>query len=332
MDKKVLNFGIVGAGMIADFHAKAINSLENALLLGVCDAMNEKAQRFKEKYNIKAYQSFEEMLLDEKIDAVCICTPSGFHKQNAIAALNAKKHVVLEKPMAFTLEESNEIIAAAEKNGRLITVISQLRFSKDIQRVKKLISEGAFGKIVFADLYMKYWRSENYYSQSDWKGTRRFDGGGALMNQGIHGVDILLYLMGNARVLHSKNKTSYHDIEVEDQSVAMLEFKNGALGVIEASTCAFPGFERKIEIIGSNGCAVLKENRLEKLVINGKEEEICKNTETSKTASDPSAFDYNLHSLQLSNFIGAVFNENELLIDGTEGSRAVALIEEIYKN
>lgn len=332
MDKKVLNFGIVGAGMIADFHAKAIGSLSNATLLGVCDKNPENAEKFAQKYNICAYADFEEMLKSENVDAVCICTPSGFHKENAIAALNAKKHVVLEKPMAFTLEESNEIIAAAKQNGKLITVISQLRFSEDVNRLKKLISEDSFGKIVFADLYMKYWRSENYYSQSDWKGTRRFDGGGALMNQGIHGVDILLYLMGNARVLHSKNKTAYHNIEVEDQSVSMIEFDCGALGVIEASTCAFPGFERKIEIIGSNGCAVLKENRLEKLVINGKEEEICKNTETSKTASDPSAFDYNLHSLQLSNFIGAVFNENELLIDGTEGSRAVALIEEIYKN
>lgn len=331
MNKKVLNFGIVGAGMIADFHSRAIGSLANAALLGVCDKNVSNAETFSEKHGIRAYESLEKMLRDDKIDAVCICTPSGFHKENAIAALKAKKHVVLEKPMAFTVSDSNEIISTAKENGKLVTVISQLRFSEGVGKVKKLISEGAFGKIVFADLYMKYWRSESYYSQSDWKGTRKFDGGGALMNQGIHGVDILLYLMGNAQVLSAKNKTAYHNIEVEDQSVAMVEFENGALGVIEASTCAFPGFERKIEIMGSEGCCILKENKLEKLVIKGEEIELDNNVSVSKTASDPSAMDFNLHALQISNFIGAVFNENELLIDGAEGSRAVALIEKIYK-
>ena len=241
MDKKIVRFGILGCGMIARFHADAIDSLENAQLLGAASANPDSAKAFAEARGIQAYESYEAMLADPKIDAVCICTPSGFHAENALQALRAKKHVVLEKPMAFTAAECQQIKEAADKSGCVLTVICQLRFSKDVQRIRKLLAENAFGKLVFCDLYMKYWRDPAYYASSNWKGTKEFDGGGALMNQGIHGVDLLLYLVGDAKVLCAKNKTHFHDIEVEDLSVAMLEFENGALGVIEASTCSNPG-------------------------------------------------------------------------------------------
>ena len=331
MSLKKLNFGILGCGVIADFHAMAILKLPDANLLGVADNNVITAQRFADKYSVKYYPDYETMLGDSEIDAVCICTPSGFHADNAIAALNAKKHVVLEKPMAFTAERAREIEAVAKENGCVLTVISQLRFSQDIQRVKKLMAENAFGKIVFCDLYMKYWRSCEYYSSSNWKGTRKFDGGGALMNQGIHGVDILLYLVGDAKVISAKNKTVFHNIDVEDASVALLEFENGAMGVIEASTCAYPGFDRKIEIIGTEGSVVLKENKIEKLVVHG--ETIIdglKNESLLSTSSNPTAMSADLHTMQLGNFINAVSGVEDLLIDAAEGAKAVSLIEEIY--
>ena len=330
MNKQVLNFGILGCGMIADFHARAIRAIENAQLLGVADNNIASAERFSQKYGVAFYQSFEEMLADSRIDAVCICTPSGFHADNAIAALKAGKHVVVEKPIAISAADAEKVAAAAKESGRILTVVSQLRFAADVQRVKQLVEQNAFGKIVFCDLNMKYWRSPEYYAGSVWKGTKRFDGGGALMNQGIHGVDLILYIMGNAKITAAKTKTAFHNIEVEDTAVAMLEFENGAVGVIEASTCAYNGFERKIEILGTNGCAVLKENQLEKLIVNGQTVIDGSAQEVAGTASDPAAMDILGHKTQIRNFIGAILGEEALLIDANEGSRAVALIEEIY--
>ena len=194
MTDKKLRFGILGCGMIAKFHADAITSLENAILFGAADNNPATAQKYAAKYGIKAYGDYDQMLNDPQIDAVCICTPSGFHAENALKALKAGKNVVLEKPMALNTADADKIIATCTETGKKLTVICQLRFSEDILRVKKLISEDAFGKIVMCNLSMKYWREEEYYSQSAWKGTKKFDGGGALMNQGIHGIDLLLYI------------------------------------------------------------------------------------------------------------------------------------------
>ena len=328
--KSVLNFGILGCGMIADVHAKAILSLDNANLYGVADNNLAYAEKFAEKHGVKAYSNYEEMLADGDIDAVCICTPSGFHAQNAICALNAGKNVVLEKPMAITYADTQKLIDICKKTDKKLTVISQLRFSKDVNKLKKLVEEKAFGSLAFCNLYMKYWRSAEYYSSSEWKGTLAFDGGGALMNQGIHGVDLLLYIAGNANVLGAKKQTVYHNIEVEDSVAALLQFDNGAIGTVEAATCTYPGFERKIEILGSNGCAVLCEDKLEKLIVGGQSLLEGDSGTVAATASNPAAVEYENHAMQIDNFIKAIQGDEKLLIDGFEGQRAVKLIEEIY--
>ena len=328
---KKINFGILGGGAIAAFHADAINELDDANLVGLFDPNPENSKAFSEKYGIKAYASYSGMLEDSGIDAVCICTPSSFHAEGAINALEHSKHVVLEKPMAFTAEEADKIIEACEKSNCILTVISQRRFSDDIRYVKKLVEENAFGTISFCDLYLKYWRKEDYYSSSPWKGTLAMDGGGALMNQGIHGVDIVLYIMGEAKLLHGKVKTMYHKIETEDTAIALLEFKNGAMGVIEGSTCSFPGYARRIEIMGSTGSVIIRENSIEKLVLNGETVIVRTNeSHSDATASDPLAMSNKLHKMQISNFIGAINGTEELLIDAKEGKKAVSLIEKIY--
>ena len=326
-----VTFGIIGCGAIADFHAKALNSISDARLIGAFDQSEQSAKGFCAKYGIRQYASYQEMLSDSLIDAVCICTPSGFHSENAIIALENKKHVVLEKPMAFTVEEASKIKKAADKSGRLLTVISQLRFSEDILYVKKLISENALGKLVFCDLYMKYWRSPEYFSSSTWRGTLKFDGGGALMNQGIHGVDLLLYLAGEATVKSALMKTVYHNIEVEDAIISMLQFDNGALGTIEASTCCNPGFERTIEITGTEGSVILKENAIESLIIKG--ETIINRNELSiaHTSSDPTNMSCDQHRKQLENFINGIYQKEAIFVDYQEGLKAISLIEQIYK-
>lgn len=330
MIEKKIRFGILGCGMIADFHAAAIGALENAQLVGVADASCKKAEQFADKYAVKAYTDYEDMLQDACIDAVCICTPNGYHAENAITALQAKKHVVLEKPMAIHTADAQRIIKACKENDRLLTVVSQLRFSEDVGRVKQLLAENAFGKLVFCNLSMKYWRDPAYYAAGVWKGTKALDGGGALMNQGIHGVDLLLYIAGDAKVLGAKTQTVFHDIEVEDTAVAMLEFENGCVGTLEASTCAYPGFERVIEITGSEGCAILRENTLTKLIVHGETVIDRENVTLAGTASDPAAMSHSLHAMQIDNFIQAIYGQEELLMDCRQGQRAVKLIEEIY--
>ena len=332
MKMNKINFVIIGTGMISFTHADAINSIERASLLGVFDKNEERAEEFAKKFSIKNYASYEDVLSDPSVDAVCICTPSGLHAEQAIDALNHGKNVVVEKPMALTKEDCDRVIETVKKTGKTLTVICQLRFSEDVQTLKKLYKEKAFGTVSLCDLYMKYWRESSYYEGSVWRGTKALDGGGALMNQGVHGVDLLLYITGGAKLVSARAKAAYHNIEVEDTGVALLEYENGAFGVIEGSTCAYPGFARSLEIHGSTGCAILKDGLLDKLIVNG-EDITPDNSKKEKpaSASNPAITDFALHKKQLENFIGAIRGEEELLIDANEGKRAVALIESIYK-
>jgi predicted dehydrogenase len=231
--------------------------------------------------------------------------------------------------MALSTAEADALVKASEEAGKLVTVISQLRFSEDIQKVKRLVAENAFGKISLCNLYMKYYRSPSYYSSSPWKGTLKFDGGGALMNQGIHGVDLLQYLVGGVKHVQGKIATLSHRIEVEDTVVATVELENGALGVIVGSTCAYPGFERRIEIHGETGYAILTENYIAQLMIDGKVVPL-KEFSASKTAQDASAVDSECHTLQIENLLDAIEGKAPLLVDCREGKKAVEIIEKIY--
>ena len=328
----MFKFGILGCGMIANIHAAAISGIENATLIGVADNKKEFAKNFAQKYNVKAYATYEELLADKELDVVCICTPSCFHAPNAIQALESGKHVVLEKPMAFTAEEADKVIQTSERTGKFLTVISQLRFSPDVIKLKNFIQDGAFGKITLCTLSMKYYRSQEYYASSPWKGTKKFDGGGALMNQGIHGIDLLQYIVGDVKEVQGQVRTLSHAIEVEDTAVATVEFECGALGVIQGSSCCYPGFERKIEIHGDKGYAILVENSIEKMMIDG--EQVCVELTQSEvnTASDPTALECGPHRRQMINLLNAIEGKEQLLIDGNEGKKAVSVIEKIYNS
>ena len=329
MERKTLKFGILGTGMVSDFHAMSINKIENAELVGVCDINRERAEAFVEKYGGKIYTDFEEMLASD-IDAVCICTPSGFHAEQAILAAQYGKNIVVEKPLATTTRDIDRIIDECDKNSVKLTVISQFRFSPDIQRAKEIVDSGVLGKLVMCDLYMKYWRDPSYYASSNWRGTKKLDGGAALINQGFHGVGLFLYIVGDATVRASVAKASFHDIEAEDTAVAMLDFDNGAVGVIEASTCAYPGFGRRMEILGTNGHLILTEATIEKLVV-GKETLIDNSVISTTTASDPMAMPYENHIAQLRNFIDAVNGDGEIFVTALESRRALKVIEDVYK-
>ena len=327
---KTYNFAILGCGVISKTHALAIDSIENATLVGVADNNVEYARSFAQKNGVKAYENYQELLQDESVDVVCICTPSGFHASNAIDALNAGKHVVLEKPMSISNEWADKVIEACERTGKKLTVVSQFRFSEDIKKVKKLIEEKAFGKISLCTLTMKYYRNPEYYSSSSWRGTLKFDGGGALINQGIHGVDMLDYIVGPITNVKGKVATISHNIEGEDTAVAFFQTANGALGVIQGSTCAYPGFDRRIEIHGDKGYVCLLENKIEKLMVNGEMVDLGELNFTS-TANDNTVMDYRMHKAQLENLLNAIEGKEEILVDCYEGKKALAIIQKVYK-
>lgn len=330
--KKILNFGIVGCGAAAVTHARLLADIPDACLFGVADKNTEAASKFAAEYGATAYGSYEEMLADERIDVITVATPSYFHKENAIAALRAGKHVVLEKPMALCAADCDEIIENIKSTGKLLTVMAQMRMSEDVTKVKQLVSEGAFGKISLVELTMKYYRNEDYYASSNWRGTLKYDGGGALINQGIHGIDFIMYIMGDILRVKAFKKTVTHNIEAEDTLTAVAEFECGALGVIEASTCAYPGFERLIKIHGDKGYVEMSENSISALMINGEMVEHISSEKYSSGAATNTVANVVYHQYQVQNFIAAIRGEEKIVSDCYDGKRAVRVIEEIYND
>ncbi len=329
--RKKFRFAILGCGMIANIHAEAIRCLPDAELIGAADAFPTAAQNFCKKYSIHAYESETELLSDVNVDVVCICTPSHCHAESAIRALECGKHVALEKPMALNTAQADQVIEACKKHNRLLTVISQLRFCEDVQRVKSLLEHNAFGKIVMCNLSMRYWRDESYFSSSSWRGRLAFEGGGALMNQGIHGIDLMQYILGEPEVLKGQIATLHHNIEVEDTAVALFRFEGGALGTLQGSTCTNPGFARKLEIHGDKGYVVLRENLIQMMQTAEEKIDLRSFSERDKGSFNKfSALGHELHAMQLQNLLDAIEGRAPLLVDAHEGRKAIRIIEDIY--
>lgn len=328
---KTIKFGIIGCGAISYNHADAINVIDNAKLIACSDVNEKSLEVFSEKYDIIGYKNVEDMLVNSEIDVICICTPSGLHSKFAVMAANQKKHIIIEKPMALTVKQCDEIINASEKNNIKVEVICQNRFKNTFRFVKSIIEQGKLGKIVSADIYMKYYRSPEYYATSNWKGTWAMDGGGALMNQGIHGVDIMLFMLGNVKSVFGHAKTLARDIEVEDTASAIIEYENGAIGVIQGTTSVAPGYPRKVEINGTNGSITLIEGDISIWdVPNVKQPK--SQSESSKSFKDPMGFTIEGHVMQITDMVEAIINDRPPFVDQYEGKRAVELITAIYES
>lgn len=335
-----IGIGIVGCGMIANFHARAIQDASGAHLVACTDFKPEYAKAFAEKNGCRAYDSLSEMLADPDIQAVTICSPSGAHLDPAVAAAQAGKHLIVEKPLEITTERCDQIIAACEKSGVKLAVTFQSRFHESSRLMKKAVDEGRFGRVTMGDAYVKWYRSQEYYDSGAWRGTWALDGGGALMNQAIHSVDLLLWLMGPVSQISAMIGTLTHErIEVEDVAVANLKFASGAFGVIEATTTAFPGALKRIEVCGSGGTAVLQEEDIHTWQFaeeTAEDEQIRKSmvgkTDTGGGASDPSSIGHHGHTWVFEDFIRAIEQDTTPLIDGHEGRRSVEVICAIYES
>lgn len=352
--QKKYRFGIVGCGSIGPTHGAAIQQIpEEAELIAVCDLLTDRAKAMAQKFGVaRIYDAYEHMLADKDIDIICVCTPSGMHADMSVAAMEAGKHVICEKPMEVTLEACDRMIAAEERTGKKLSIISQHRFDAATQQVKQAIVSGQLGKIVLADASVKWWRTQEYYDSGDWRGTWKLDGGGALMNQGVHTVDVLQYLVGGVDRLWAQTRMGAHQrIEVEDTAVAALSFSNGAIGSLTATTAAYRGLPVRIDIFGTEGSAVIEGDRLKMMVFKngqsvagdeaalhaisvaqGGTASVKDQAAQREAAAKQGTIWGDAHRAQFQNFLEAIRTNGKPLIDGRAARRPVEIVLGFYES
>jgi len=333
-----LGFGIVGTGNIARAHALAIQGIEGAKLVACCDTVPARASRFAADHGATAYSDLESFLRHPGLDVVTVSTPSGSHLEPAVAGARAGKHLIVEKPLEITLERCDRIIDAVESAGVRCAGIFPMRFYPGPRNAKTVVSEGRLGRPVLGDAYVKWHRSQEYYDGSGWRGTWKLDGGGALMNQAIHCVDLLQWLMGPVVSVQALCGTLGHErIEVEDAAVAAISFASGAIGVMEASTAAWPGFPTRVELSGTAGSLVLVDKDLTTLALAepraGDEALLSpppKPAGATSNYNDPTAIDVTGHLEQFRDLCRSVEERREPILNAREARKSVAIITAIY--
>ncbi len=330
MSNDKIGWGIVGCGSIGPWHADAVKAnSELAMLVQVCDVVEERAREMAEKYDCSYVTSLDELVANDDIQAVSICTPSGLHAEHAIAAAEAGKHILCEKPLDITLERIDAMIEAAAANNVKLASVFQRRTWPNCIKIREAVQGGKLGKLVLGDCYQKYFRSHEYYASSDWRATWELDGGGALMNQGVHGIDQVLWVMGRAARVTGYCRRLVRNISVDDTSVAAVEFANGALGTLVTTTSVSPGEDCRMEIHGDCGSITMHGNTITQWAIEG-EEEITAEATDEGTAADPMAMDALGHTEHVRDLCEAIINDREPTIPGREARHAVEVIRAIY--
>ena len=334
----VNQFGIIGCGMIAKFHARAIKDAGGELV-ACYDHIPQAAENIAREFGGRAYPGLDAMLADPKVEIVTIGTPSGAHCEPAIAAARAGKHIIVEKPLEITLQRCDAIIKACDKAGVTLSTIFPSRFHDSSIKIKNAIAAHRFGRLTMGDAIVKWYRTQGYYDSGAWRGTWELDGGGALMNQAIHSVDLLTWLMGPIVEIRAQTALLAHErIAVEDAAVATVQFANGALGIIEATTAAYPGYLKRIEVHGSAGSAILEEEDIVKwdFAESVPEDAAIREAMANRLsggggAADPAAIGHHGHARQFADVLDAIRSGRKPLIDGPEGRRSVEIILALYK-
>jgi predicted dehydrogenase len=329
-----IHVGLIGAGNISDTHARAAREIGGVTIDAVYAPTHEHAVQLAKRHGGTAYPTLDGLLAHRPLDLVAIGSPSGLHAAHGIAAARRGLHVLVEKPIDVTTAQADTLVEEAARAGVTLGVMFQDRLKPDVQRLKALIDAGRLGTPILATASVKWYRSPEYYRGSRWRGTRALDGGGALMNQGVHTVDLLLWLFGAVRRVAAKTETRLHEIEVEDTAVAMLEFANGALGTLEATTAAYPGYARRLELTGSEGTVVLDGDSLTRVDLRTvrDDERPTGPAPLSEGAASPVVADATAHRRLFEDFIRALTTHTAPVCDGLEGRRSVELIEAIYRS
>jgi UDP-N-acetyl-2-amino-2-deoxyglucuronate dehydrogenase len=320
-----VNVGLIGAGNISDTHARAAIAA-GLRIAGVYGDNGEKARQLADRYGASVFATLDSLLAHQPLDLVMIGSPSGRHADQAIAAARTGRHVLIEKPLDISTARIDPLIAEAARARVTLGVLFQDRLKPDVVEMKRRIESGEIGTPLLATGEVKWFRPPAYYSSSRWRGTWALDGGGALMNQGSHTVDLLLHLLGPVAAVSGATATRFHDIETEDTATALLEFVNGAQGTIDVTTAAPPGSPRRLQIAGTAGSLTLEGDRLIDATGGGAMPQAPEN------ASSPVVSDVSSHQRMVEDFVDAIRNRRAPICDGREGRRSVELIEAIYRS
>ena len=328
----MVNFAIVGCGHIAKKHAEAITKAEGANLVAVCDTDQSKMEPFIEQYNVQGYTQLTEMLKNDEIHVINICTPSGFHANIAVESANAKKHIVVEKPIAMTLEDTDAIIHACKENDVKLSVVHPNRFRPVMIELKKAMDEQKLGKLSHANATVRWNRNDEYYNQAPWRGTKEFDGG-VLMNQAIHNLDLILWLMGDVEEVYSMEATRLRNIESEDISTGVIRFKNGALGIVEAATTIYPSnLEETISVFGETG-TIKVGGKTASLVEHWNVQDMTAeavNDIVETVKNDPIGKPG--HQCIIEDMVEAIKEDREPIVTGLDGRKALELVRAFYES
>ena len=331
-------FGIalIGAGNIARVQLEAIKHIENAKVSVVCNRDENRGKKLAESAGAFWTNDLKSAVERDDVDIVSVCTPSGAHLEPALLAARARKHLMVEKPLEISLTKIDQIVSAAKEHKVKLSCFFPSRFMKGVAKTKEAIDQGRLGKLILADAYVKWFRDQTYYDVG-WRGTWELDGGGALMNQSIHSIDLLQYLAGPVKSVFAHTATLAHDMETEDTAAAVLRFGSGAIGVIQGSTSCWPGSPARLELCGTKGSVTLEEGRIVRWELKDtteKEKEAMLSLEqTSGSGSaDPMGIDFENHKRQIEDMLSAIENSHEPVIAGEEARKAVEIILAIYQS
>ena len=329
-----IRIGLIGGGNITETHARAARAISGVEIAAVYGTNSDKVRRLCREHGGTPYEDFGAFVAHRPMDSVIIGSPSGLHATQGIAAAKQGLHVLTEKPIDISTSRADELIEAAKQAGVKLGVIFQDRTKADIQRLKSWIDRGLLGKPLLVDARVKWYRPPEYYANSRWRGTLALDGGGALINQGVHTIDLLLWLLGDVSRVQAHMATQLHAIEAEDTATAILEFSSGALGLFHATTAAYPGYPRRVEISGSEGTVILEHDRIVAADLRISDPTLVSQDEgnTNASASSPIVSDPSGHSRLIEDFLRAIETGRAPICDGREGRRSVELIEAIYES
>jgi predicted dehydrogenase len=329
-----IHVGILGAGGISDTHARAAAAIPGVKVVAVHGHNAQKAERLAAANGAKAYADPEAFFAHKPMDMVAIGSPSGVHHRQIMACARASLHVLVEKPMTLTPEEADEAMAACQAAKVQLGVIFQDRLQPDVVRLRRFLTEGGLGRVHLVTADVKWYRPPEYYAQSQWRGRQSLDGGGTVINQGIHTLDLLLHLLGDVEAIFARTRTAAHVIEVEDTAVATLQFRSGALGTFESTTAAFPGYKRRVEISGDAGTVVFEHDRLVRADLRPGTPalEVSAATADAESASSPVVSDETPHRRVFEDFLDAIAKGRRPMCDGREGRRSLVLVQALYQS
>jgi predicted dehydrogenase len=322
-----MRLGILGGGNISDTHARAAAAVPGVEVVAFHGSNRERTAALAKPYGARAYDTLDEFLAHRPMDIVAIGSPSGMHADQGIAAARRGLHVLVEKPIDITTAKADALISACDTARVKLGVFFQDRLRPAILQMKRMIDEGTLGKPVMIAGRVRWYRPPEYYSASKWRGTWALDGGGALMNQAIHTVDLVQWMFGPVARVSAAVGTLVHDIEVEDTAAAVIEFANGAIGTIEATTSLYPGYPRRIEVTGSNGTLILEDNELVRTDLRSAQPSTA---DQAAAAARPENASSPVHQRVIADFVEAIKNDTVPSCDGREGRRSVELVEAIY--